>query len=51
MQAVTEHLFSPDYQEPPDTSTQVDRLPGTPDAPCLCGQPECRFPFAPGRNA
>jgi hypothetical protein len=39
--------FSPDYQEPPDTTTQVDRLPGSVDAPCLCDEPpqDCMYPF------
>jgi hypothetical protein len=38
-------LFHPDFAEPPDTSTQVTRLPGTADAPCLCLEPECAWPF------
>jgi hypothetical protein len=42
---MTDHLFSPDYQEPPDTTTQVDRLPGSVDAPCLCDGGTSAKPF------
>lgn len=38
-------LFAPNYAEPPDTRTQVNRIPGTPDAACLCDRTDCRYPF------
>lgn len=37
--------FSPEYAEPVDVTSQVDRLPGTADADCLCGKDECAYPF------
>jgi hypothetical protein len=44
-------LFSPDYQEPPDTSTQVTRFPPI-DAPCRCDEPpqDCMYPFCNWAN-
>jgi hypothetical protein len=38
-------LFAPTYYEPVNPSTQVDRIPGTPDAPCHCAEAVCRWPF------
>lgn len=44
---MTDQLFHPDYAEPVDVRTQVDRLPGTVSAPCHCGRTRCRWPFDP----
>lgn len=38
-------LFSPAYQQPVDTSSQVDRMPGTINAPCICQKGRCEWPF------
>jgi hypothetical protein len=43
----TSALFDPAYAEPVDPTTQIARIPGTPDAPCHCGEPVCRWPFNP----
>lgn len=42
---MSERLFAPEYNEPVDTTTQVNRIPGTPDAPCHCGQETCEYPW------
>jgi hypothetical protein len=42
---MTDHLFHPDYDQPVDLTTCVDRMPGTIDAPCLCREPVCTWPF------
>lgn len=42
---MTDRLFDPLYSEPVDTSTQVARMPGTADAPCLCREPDCCWPW------
>lgn len=44
---MTDRLFSPDYADPPDLTTLVDRMPGTADAPCHCERDRCRWPFDP----
>ena len=44
---MTDPLFAPEYAEPVDTRTCVERMPGTPDAPCHCGRDSCRWPFSP----
>ena len=38
-------LFAEAYAAPPDVRDQVDRMPGTVDAPCLCREPACAWPF------
>lgn len=38
-------LFHPQFADHIDVATQVDRMPGTADAPCLCDADECRYPF------
>jgi hypothetical protein len=40
----TLQLFSPVWFEPVNTSTQVDRMPGS-DAPCFCKREKCEWPF------
>jgi hypothetical protein len=40
-------LFDPAYAKPVDPTTQITRIPGTPDAPCHCDEPVCRWPFNP----
>lgn len=42
---MTDQLFADQYADPPDTRTQVARMPGTADAPCLCREPLCSWPF------
>lgn len=42
---MTDQLFHPNFADPVDPSTQVARMPGTIDAPCLCREERCRFPF------
>lgn len=42
---MTDRLFAADYDQPVDTRTLVDRIPGTADAPCLCGRDECAWPW------
>ena len=42
---MSDRLFDPRYADPIDPSTQVARMPGTVDAPCLCREPECAWPF------
>jgi hypothetical protein len=37
-------LFSPNWYEPVNVRTQVDRMPGV-NAPCLCGKTACAWPF------
>lgn len=37
-------LFHPDLVQPINVRDQVLRLPGV-DAPCLCQEPECAWPF------
>jgi hypothetical protein len=55
---VNDRLFSPDYADPVDTTTQVDRMPGTADAECMCGYGlpnhfnlECLWPFCAWKPA
>jgi hypothetical protein len=42
-------LFPLGLLEPIDASSQLDRLPGV-DAPCLCRDEPCRFPFCPWKD-
>jgi hypothetical protein len=42
---MTDKLFADQYDQPPDTSTCVTRMPGTSDAPCHCGLDRCEWPF------
>ena len=42
---MSERLFSPEYDQPVDPKDQVDRMPGTIDAPCLCRMSACQWPF------
>ena len=37
--------FDPAYHQPVDVTTQVVRMPGTVNAPCLCGEDECDWPW------
>jgi hypothetical protein len=43
--AMSDPLFAPEYAEPVDVRDQVARMPGTVDAPCLCREPVCMWPF------
>lgn len=47
---MTDQLFHPHYDQPVDPSTQVARMPGTPDAPCLCREPDCSWPWCCPNN-
>jgi hypothetical protein len=47
---MNEPLFVEDYAEPVDTTTQVTRIPGTPDAPCHCGRDQCDYPWCTPPN-
>jgi hypothetical protein len=42
---MTDKLFADQYDQPPDTSTCVTRMPGTADAPCMCGYDVCAWPW------